>query len=279
MNNVSGRPAIVIPAHNEVNVIGRLLSELAPAAISGEMDVIVSCNGCDDGTEEYVTSNYPFVTCLSQRSSSKIKALNYAEKSGIGFPRVYIDADIEIDLFSIRRLIHTVEKSSVPVLAVPKAILILDGASWVVKAYYNAWMKTTFYRQQGFGGGVFALNREARSTFDGFPDLIADDTYVRYSVGLHNIAIVPEAFAKARVPKTLSSLVRVLSRVKLGNYQLDKIFGQRSGVEAKYSAYTGLSFVDLALYVAINGVAQIAARRLQDKLDSYRWGRDETSRV
>ena len=38
--------SIVIPAHNEANVIQRILSALTDGADDGELDIVVVCNGC-----------------------------------------------------------------------------------------------------------------------------------------------------------------------------------------------------------------------------------------
>ncbi|AOS97221.1 Glycosyl transferase family 2 [Microbulbifer aggregans] len=272
-------PAIIIPAHNESRVIGRLLKALSPAAINGEFEVVVSCNGCTDGTDEMVRNNYPEMRCLNVKQASKVAALNAAEESGLGFPRIYIDADIEIDLDSVRSLIDAVACSKRPLLAVPTAILKRDEASWIVRKYYSAWMKTIFYREQGFGGGVFALNKPARVKFGSFPDLIADDTYVRRTVGLKNIKVVKNSKAYARVPRTVASLLKVLSRVKLGNRQLNQTIGLCANRHSKANAYENLGFLELVIYLLINSVAQLLAWKPIDKMDSYRWQRDETSRA
>ena len=42
--------SVVIPAHNEETVIGRCLAALFAGAGEGELDVVVVCNGCRDGT-------------------------------------------------------------------------------------------------------------------------------------------------------------------------------------------------------------------------------------
>ena len=44
--------SIVIPAHDEEAVIGRLLDSLAGGLDGARLDVVVACNGCTDRTAE-----------------------------------------------------------------------------------------------------------------------------------------------------------------------------------------------------------------------------------
>ena len=87
---------VIVPAHNEGRVIGRLLGQLVPASPPGEFDVIVVANGCTDDTAEVAASFGPRVRVLSIPVASKHAALVAADRTAPGVPRVYIDADVEL---------------------------------------------------------------------------------------------------------------------------------------------------------------------------------------
>src|SRR5690349_20226188 len=84
--------SIVIPAHNEASVLGRLLATL-PADVDGRrLEVIVACNGCTDNTA--AIAREWGATVVDVTTASKIAALNAADEVAVTFPRLYVDADV-----------------------------------------------------------------------------------------------------------------------------------------------------------------------------------------
>ena len=84
----------VIPAHNEAAVILRCLDTLLAGFRPGELDVVVTCNGCTDGTADVVRSSGHQVRVLEIDAASKPAALRAAEEVVTAFPRLYLDADV-----------------------------------------------------------------------------------------------------------------------------------------------------------------------------------------
>src|SRR5260370_21191863 len=95
---------VVIPAHNEGRVIGRLLEQLINGAYPGEMDIIVVANGCADDTAEVAASFGPAVRVLTLPVACKHEALAAGDRAAAGFPRIYVDADVELRLHDVRAL-------------------------------------------------------------------------------------------------------------------------------------------------------------------------------
>ena len=62
--NIAGMISVIIPAHNEGKVIAAALKGLAAGAISGELEVIVVCNGCTDNTVGIVASFGSVIRCI-----------------------------------------------------------------------------------------------------------------------------------------------------------------------------------------------------------------------
>ena len=96
--------SVIIPAYNEGRVIGRLLGRLVASAHPGELDVIVVANGCTDDTVAVATAFGPPVRVLSIASASKPQALTAGDQAARGFPRVYLDADVEIGAEDLRAM-------------------------------------------------------------------------------------------------------------------------------------------------------------------------------
>jgi cellulose synthase/poly-beta-1,6-N-acetylglucosamine synthase-like glycosyltransferase len=96
--------SVVIPAHNESAVIGRLLSGLLAGAAPDEFDVIVVANGCTDDTAKVAGRFGPAVTVLTSPIPSKAAAMRLGDEKAHGFPRLYMDADVELTTAGARAL-------------------------------------------------------------------------------------------------------------------------------------------------------------------------------
>lgn len=94
----------MIPAHNESQVIGRLLGQLIPAAAADELNVLVVANGCTDDTAEVAASYGPGVRVLSVPVASKHAALTASYDLAADYPRIYVDADVELRACDVRAL-------------------------------------------------------------------------------------------------------------------------------------------------------------------------------
>lgn len=67
--------SIVIPAHNEGQVIGRLLDSLLAGPAEDETDIVVVCNGCTDDTAQIAAARGPRVRVVDIPTPSKHAAL------------------------------------------------------------------------------------------------------------------------------------------------------------------------------------------------------------
>src|SRR5687767_14075885 len=164
-------PSVVIPACNEETVIGRCLMALLDGAAADELEVVVVCNGCSDGTAELARRFGRGVRVLETPVGSKIQSLNMGDAAATRFPRFFIDADVLFPLAALRQVANRLENGVLA--AAPRAQFDLTGCSWAVRAFYeiNDRLPSS---QEGIGGsGVYALSREGRARIGCFPDLIA----------------------------------------------------------------------------------------------------------
>src|SRR3954467_3664021 len=93
MTSGDPRASIVIPAHDEGAVLGRLLDGIAP--LGDDHDVLVVANGCTDDTADVVRAR-SWCRLVEIAEASKIAALNAGDAAARTFPRIYLDADVTV---------------------------------------------------------------------------------------------------------------------------------------------------------------------------------------
>ena len=146
--------SVIVPAHNEARVIGRLLGPLVSDAAPDELNVIVVANGCTDNTADVAASFGPLVRVLSIPVPSKREALVAGDKAARGFPRIYADADVELGTADVRLLDAALRRPGVlaaapqrryrprrPVLADPLVLRCMDTASRGQARPVRAWCR------------------------------------------------------------------------------------------------------------------------------------------
>ena len=81
-----------------------------------------------------------------------------------------------------------------------------------------------YVREGMIGVGVYAVSEDGRRRFEAFPDVIADDGYVRMLFGPSERVSRRDAPVRVYAPKRLSDLVRIKTRSRLGRYELGQRF-------------------------------------------------------
>ncbi len=273
--------SVIIPAHNEEAVMSRGLEYLLAGAEPRELEVIVACNGCTDRTAEIARSFGAPVQVLEIRQASKTAALNAAEELATAFPRVYMDADVRLNIDSVRRMAVALEPPSA-LLAAPKLRMDLSQTSWFVRAYYEVWTCLP-YNQTMVGTGVYALSRAGRARFDRFPDVIADDGFVRFHFRPEERQSVDGAEVRVDPPRTSGGLIRIKTRAKLGQLQLRQRFPSLRGADHKTLGpilrvlmSRPRLWLNLPVYFALNLAMRFQARRCLVKGVLRVWERDDS---
>jgi len=274
---------IIIPAHNEEGLIHGTLTSLVDSDFSGP--VIVVCNGCIDNTLIIAKKFEPRVTVLEVETPSKTNAINLGEEHASSFPRIYVDADVELTEGSLEKIIKALEKGThLAVSPIPK--MNLENANWFVKAYYEIWLSLPYSQQGLMGSGVYALSEEGRQRFGKFPDIIADDGYVRALFKEHERCNVEGAYSVVTAPANLHWLIKIKTRSRMGQWQLAHLYPELlSNEEKNYSSAIFDIFINpklwpkVAVYLYVNIVSRILAKRKMNDLASYCWEKDVSSRV
>ncbi|NUR87024.1 MAG: glycosyltransferase, partial [Nonomuraea sp.] len=222
--------SVVIPAHNEAKVLGRLLDGLLGAAMPGEFDVVVVANGCTDDTAE-VARPYE-VRVLTTPVPSKRAALRMGDEAVRGYPRLYVDADVELSTSSARALAAVLTAPGGPLAAAPERELALTGRPWPVRAYYAVWSRLPHVRSGLFGRGVIAVNDAGNERIRALPPAMADDLAASLAFAPDERVIVPDARAVIQTPRTFADLMRRRVRAMTSVDELERTTdtaGERTG--------------------------------------------------
>lgn len=274
--------AIIIPAYNEANVIGRCLEALLRDSHDGEFQIIVVCNGCQDATERVARQFSPRVRVFAIEEASKTNALNVGDRMATVYPRVYLDSDLEVTTKAVRGLSAALESSDRPA-AVGFMDLDLSRCSRLVKAFYRTWQAHPYLKRGKFGG-IYALSRQGCEQRGPYPGIIADDTYARDRFRFEEVAAVTDCRFTVFPPRNLSGLFRIRTRAYLGNLQLKgRVLAESADRPSETKiwlaniARTPSAWIGVPIYVAVNLFAKVSAV-LRYRRASFAWLRDETSR-
>jgi glycosyltransferase involved in cell wall biosynthesis len=279
--------SIIIPAHNEETVIRRGLSAVLDGAAPGELEVIVVCNGCSDATAA-IAREFHAVEVIETDVPSKSNALNLGDEVATRFPRIYLDADVVLDLASIRRLSEALERPGV-LAAAPRVDTVFSAdCDWAVRAFYDFWKALPFVREGMIAAGAYGMNEAGRARFGRFPDVIADDGFCRLQFAPNERVEVADAISHVMAPARFSDLVKIRSRSRLGRYQLQTRFPELYTAEARSKRYGHavwymLKRIDLypaaVPFIFVNMLSRVRASRQRQFIGEYLWERDNSSRV
>lgn len=270
----------IVPAYNEAASIADCLSPLADLAEQTGGEVIVVCNGCHDQTAE-IARTFNGVQVIETSVASKVYALNLGDEAATQFPRVYIDADLKISVDSLTHLVKSADVQ-VPRLVSPRMKMDMQGVALLVRLFTEFWTSLPAYPVRT--GGCYAVSQTGRERFEQFPELSADDTFVRAQFSNDEVLHTDHAVFIAKSPRTLTGLINIRKRVKRGNSKL--IEHNQGGLGAPQNSSRavisaafrsprsfagGLVFCGLTLWVW-------TTLKLERSAD-VKWDRDESSRT
>lgn len=283
--------SVIIPAYNEGGVIARCLEALGREDVGGPLEIIVAANGCTDDTVARARA-FPGVTVLDLPTPGKVDALNAADAAATAFPRIYLDADIELREGALKGLVDALTTEE-PRCAAPGLAFDVAGCSAGVRAYHDVFTRLPAMTQTLVGRGVYGVSRAGRARFGAFPHVQGDDLFVGRLFGPAEHVAVP-GVSVVRAPRTLRSLVAVRTRVARGNTQLagaDRanlhLADAATGDFAGSTRRTVRGMVDLArrsprllpalaVYAGVTVAARLGARRTASATTT--WDRDTSTR-
>jgi glycosyltransferase involved in cell wall biosynthesis len=273
--------SIVIPAHNEAAVLADNLARLLAGTEPGEFDVIVVPNGCTDQTASVARSCG--VRVIDCTTPGKVNALRLGDDACLTFPRVYLDADVELTAESVRALVAAAAQPGVLACA-PVPTLNLDGVRPLARRMHRVHEQLIAPRRALAGVGVYVLTEAGHPrVFPMRPDLISDDGWVHGSFEPHERAVVRQARSVVRPARTVRAHLNRRVRVRQGNRQLAELGRSapegRLGLRSLATLVTGrkVGVVDAGCYLGVL-VLDRSLTRLRGR-GAVRWGSDPTSRA
>lgn len=265
--------SVIVPAHNEEAVLGRCLRALTRDAAPGELEVIVAANACTDATVRIAEEFGPPVQVVAIDAASKTAALNAGEALASGFPRFYVDADVEFDTAALRRVAAALDG---PVLAAaPELAIDTADSDPLVRSYYRVWSRLPSVRDDLVGRGVYALSGRGRARFASFPDVANDDHFIRETFARSERVVVAGCVSRTWAPRSTGALISRKIRVQAGNVQIHRPNPPWSGLFAVVRSDPRL-LVDAPAFSVVGMIAGLQARRLRARGRTPDWGRDDS---
>lgn len=276
--------SVIIPAHNEEGVIRRCLDALTAGAAPGELEVIVVCNGCTDRTAAIVVAYGPPVRLVEIDIASKSAALNFGDRVARGFPRFFVDADVVIPLRAIRETATMLVRGEA-LAAAPRFEADCTTSSLAVRMFYRAWTSLPYFDDGMIGSGVYAISAAGRARFKQFPDIIADDGYLRLLFAPGERRTVTTCSFTITPPRTLDGVIHIKTRARAGVYELREKFpgllvhGTGTAVRSLVRMLSNpRRWPCYAVYGYVTLLTRLRARRKLQNNQRNHWERDESSR-
>lgn len=223
--------SIIIPAYNEASVIGRCLASVLAADDPGcPVEIIVSANACRDGTVERARANAAVarrrgwrLTVIDRAEPGKPGAFNAGDAAARvmgtqsmgaqGGVRLYLDADVAIERGMLRALVIALDVPE-PRYASGRLVMEAQGGRFS-RCYARLWSRLPFMARTVPGCGLFAVNAAGRARWEAFPDVLADDIYVRLLFAQAERVAVTARYHWP-VAEGFGALVRVRRRQRAG---------------------------------------------------------------
>lgn len=279
MTGASG--TVIVPAHNEGRVVGRLLQGLAGSGCE-PIQVIVAANGCSDDT---VTKARDFadrldLVVLDLLVASKTAALNAADCSTTNFPRAYVDADVMVSNWTLQAVFSALTTEACVLAARPPIDYNTTAATRLVRAFYRARSRTPSLMSALWGAGFYAVSEAGRKRWEKFPEDVADDLFVDGLFGPSETRVVLTEPVVVTPPRTTNALVHTLRRVYRVAPRSEVLHPQRSSALTMLDVIRAncrhpLHLCDAAVYLAVVGLARARSSRPSSQ---HGWERDETTR-
>lgn len=177
--------------------------------------------------------------------------------------RAYLDADVAVEPALIGQLRAALDRPG-PAWAAGR-LHVPPARSPVTRAYARVWTRLPFmtHTQGAPGAGFYAVNAAGRTRWGAYPDMIADDLYVRLHFAPAERVAVPAGYSWPMI-EGFSPLVRVRRRQNAGVDDLMRRWPELLANEDKprldLGGLLGLALrrpADLAVYGAVSATVRL----------------------
>jgi hypothetical protein len=276
--------SVIIPAHDEAATIGRNLRALRRGTRDDDLEVVVVCNGCSDRTAEVARAADPRARVIEIEPASKVEAVRVGNAETSVFPRIHLDADIELGGGAALALLEPIIRDGVLATA-PRRDVRRQGCSRWVRWYYDVWEALPQVESGLFGRGVVVLSEQGQARVAALPRMMSDDLGMSDSFKDGERRVVSGAVAVVFAPRTLHDLVLRRIRIETGNMQADQLGVRGSASRTRVRTLLGLArrrpqlALRFPVFLGVHVVARIRAGRAVRAGDFTTWQRDKSSRA
>lgn len=248
------------------------------------MHIWVVANACNDDTATRSAGFGEQVSVIETDVPSKSNALNLGDDAANGFPRFYVDADISLEPGSLSKLKAALQEPGILAVA-PRLKVDCSNRPWVVRAYYAVWLQTPYCRSGMIGSGIYGVSEEGRRRFAAFPQITADDAFVRLHFAAHERKTVASCSFTVTPPKTLEKIIDIKTRSHFGNEELRRQYPHlwkneeaSHGGTLRRLALNPFWWPALAVYAYVKYATRRRARKRFERGEIHKWERDDSSR-
>ncbi|GAB3141114.1 hypothetical protein GCM10027290_13150 [Micromonospora sonneratiae] len=291
---------VVVPAHDEETLIGGCLRAVLRDATGIDLRIIVVANGCTDGTADAVRAvgkdldtdppssvagfappSRRQILLVEMPVAGKAGALNAGDRHRRGCPTIYLDADTVLTPGTLDALLTALEAGTAPRLVAPRPVLVRP-ADRLGRDFAAVWLNLPAVAGQVVGAGCYAVNVAGRARWDTFPELTADDAYVRSRFTPDERLLVGPGGFLLVLPRW-RELIGVADRWRRGNSELTALPdpGPAAGsVTASPAAGTGRNLAVVAArpglwphlpgFLLVNFAGRLRRRRRWARADGLR---------
>lgn len=253
---------VIIPAREEPAAgLARCLDRLLADSAALDLAVIVVANGPDHAAVAAAADRYDrgfagALRVVSTVESGKANALNVGDRHRRGGAVVYLDADVVLLPGTLLALAEALQGRS-PRFAAPRRRLA-PVRSRLTRAYVRVWESLPGVAAD-VGSGCYGVNAAGRDRWGSFPNLLADDAFVRTRFAADERVIAGPG-AVVRMPEGVD-LVRAVRRWRTGNAQLRSAVGPSAQVggglvrNLTHIAARPALWADLSAFAAVTAAA------------------------
>ena len=206
------------------------------------------------------------------------------DRAARDFPRMYVDADVEVGTEDIRALAEALRSQGI-LAAAPRRILAMEGRPWLVRWYYDVWTRLPEVREGLFGRGVIGMSAAGHARVADLPPLMSDDLAWSLKFAPSERIVVAEAQAIVHPPRTFGDLLRRRVRAATGIAQLEH--AEEAPKSSARTQPTDLLHIivrepqmapRVIVFLAVAVLARWRGHRTVRQRDYSTWLRDESSR-
>lgn len=280
--------SVVVPAHDEADVIERCLASLHEGAQEHRLQVVVVCNGCSDDTAEIARRAAPHAVVVETDIPSKAAALNLGDDVAEHFPRCYVDADVVVSPRALDRVADVLTGGTV-LAAAPRPAFDLSRSGPGARRFLQLWQHAPYFTDDLVGSGFYAVSEPGHARLGPFPPVVADDYYVASSFAPGERRGVDGCTFTPLLPVTLRGLIRIHVRHYAAHRELAAwLAASPAGSAPRLAQPTRGGWMrpfvrrpgwwpSIAVYVAVKAVARLGGE-YKHRYGTMSWNRDQAGR-